>query len=80
MTDAEKKQLHLTTIKNHRKYVREMCNLMGIPKLGKLHDISKFSKEEMSLYKWADGKVSPHDNARAELGYSPAWIYHKARN
>lgn len=80
MTDAEKEKLHRDTITEHIKYVRDMCNKMGIPEIGKQHDLSKFSTEEFSIYKWADGKRSPHDNARDELGYSPSWVYHKALN
>jgi len=80
MTDKEKKELHTKTITEHIKYVREMCYLMGISKLGKEHDLSKFSPDEFEIYKYADGKRSPHDNARAELGVSPSWIYHKANN
>lgn len=80
MTDEEKKQLHLDTITNHIKYVREMCDLMGIPEIGQQHDLSKFSDEEFEIYKYANGTKSPHDIARDELGYSPSWIYHKAKN
>lgn len=80
MTDEEKRKLYLKTVNEHLGYVRDMCNLMGIPELGKLHDLSKFDPEEFEIYHWADGKRSPHDNARAALGYSPSWIYHKAKN
>lgn len=80
MTDEEKKQLHMQTILNHIKYVKDMCYKLGIPELGKQHDLSKFSDEEFEIYKYADGTKSPHDIARAELGYSPSWIHHKARN
>lgn len=80
MTDQEKQKLHADTIAIHRQYVREMCDLMGIHELGLAHDQSKLSPEEFDIYKWADGNKSPHDNARAELGYSPSWVYHKANN
>jgi hypothetical protein len=53
---------------------------MGIPELGNAHDLSKFSPDEFEIYKWADGKRSPHDNARDELGYSPSWYLHYQRN
>lgn len=80
MTDAEKRKLHTLTILKHIQIVRDLCHKMGIPELGDAHDTSKFSAEEFDIYKWADGKRSPHDNARDELGYSPSWVHHKARN
>ena len=80
MNDAEKSQLHLNTINTHIAIVKDLCHKMGIPELGDTHDLSKFSSEEFEIYKYADGKRSPHDNARDELGYSPSWIHHKARN
>lgn len=80
MTDEEKKQLHLETITSHIKYVKEMCNLMGIPELGEKHDLSKFSPEEFEQYKYVTGNCSPHEEARRQLGYSPYWCYHKNRN
>ena len=80
MTDKEKRELHIETINNHIKIVRDLCYQMGIPELGDAHDLSKFSPDEFDIYKYATGKGSPHDVARAELGYSPSWIHHKARN
>ena len=80
MTDKEKRDLHIKTIVTHIGIVKDLCYQMGIPELGDSHDLSKFSPEEFEIYKYADGKRSPHDNARDKLGYSPSWIYHKARN
>lgn len=80
MTDKEKEELHLNTILLHRSIVADICNKMGIPEIGQQHDLSKFTEEEFSIYKWADGKRSPHENAREKLGYSPSWVYHKGRN
>ena len=80
MTDQEKKELYLSTINNHLKYVREMCDLMGIHELGQQHDLSKFSQEEFEQYKYVTGTCSPHEEARRQLGYSPYWCYHKNRN
>ena len=80
MTDKEKRDLHTETILKHIKIVKDLCYQMGIPELGDAHDLSKFSPDEFDIYKWANGKRSPHDNARDELGYSPSWIHHKARN
>ena len=80
MTDLEKKRLHTTTILDHINYVKDLCFQMGISELGEKHDLSKFLDDEFEIYKYADGKRSPHDNARDILGYSPSWIHHKARN
>lgn len=80
MTDQEKKDLHTETITNHIKYVQEMCDLMGIHEIGLHHDESKFYDDEFDIYHWATGEKSPHDVARDELGYSPSWVHHKARN
>ncbi len=80
MTDKEKMELHTQTILTHINIVRDLCYKMGIPKLGDEHDLSKFNDDEFAIYKYATGKGSPHDVARAELGYSPSWIHHKARN
>ena len=80
MTDKEKRDLHTETIVTHINTVRDLCYKMGIPELGNAHDLSKFSPDEFEIYKWADGKRSPHDNARDELGYSPSWYLHYQRN
>ena len=78
--NKENLKKHKDTIKLHRRAVREACFKMGIPLRGLLHDLSKYSKEEMSIANWYIGTKSPHDIARDELGYSPSWIHHKARN
>lgn len=57
-----------------------MCFKMGIPLRGLLHDLSKYSPKEFSIFKFYNGKQSPHEIARKELGYSPSWLYHKSRN
>ena len=76
----EAKKIHLKTIRKHRKYVRNACFHMGIPLQGLLHDLSKYSKTEMSIWKFATGKKSPHDVARETLGYSPSWYHHMHKN
>lgn len=80
MTDEEKRDLHIKTIVTHISIVKDLCYKMGIPELGEAHDLSKINLDEFEIYKYANGKRSPHDNARDELGYSPSWIHHKARN
>ena len=76
----ERKQIHLKTIHKHRKYVMHACFKMGIPIQGLLHDLSKYSKTEMDIWKFATGKKSPHDVARETLGYSPSWYHHMHKN
>ena len=61
---------HIKTVKQHRKYVRQMCFKMGIPLRGLLHDLSKYSPTEMKVVKYYDGYRSPHEKMREELGYS----------
>lgn len=57
-----------------------MCFKMGIPIRGLLHDLSKYTWKELSIYKFYEGTRSPHEVARKELGYSPSWMAHKAKN
>lgn len=71
---------HFNTINKHRWKVFIWCCKMGIPLRGILHDLSKYSWTEFSIYKWYSGNKSPHDNCREELGFSPSWIHHKTRN
>lgn len=74
------KKKHLSTIRKHRKEVRKVCFKMGIPLQGILHDLSKYSKEEMEIAKWYVGTKSPHAVCREKLGYSPCWPYHYHKN
>jgi hypothetical protein len=53
---------------------------MGIPLQGLLHDLSKYSPAELKIAKYYTGTLSPHDQARKELGYSPCWCHHRNRN
>ena len=71
---------HLKVVHNHRKYVRKMCFSLGIPVRGLLHDLSKYSIKELSISKYYNGKRSPHEECREQVGYSPSWLYHKNRN
>ena len=71
---------HLRTIRTHRRYVRKACFKMGIPWQGLIHDLSKYSPTELSIYKYYTGNRSPHQNCREKLGYSPSWNHHYHRN
>ena len=71
---------HLKIIHTHRKYVRQMCFKMGLYWQGLVHDLSKYSPVELSIYKYYNGKRSPHQECREILGYSPSWIHHYHKN
>lgn len=71
---------HLRTITKHRHLVCAWCFKMGIPFQGLVHDLSKYSPTELSVYKYWNGKQSPHDICRDIKGYSAAWLHHKAKN
>ena len=74
-------QKHFKTITTHRHQVCKWCFKMGIPWRGLMHDLSKYSKIEFSIYEYyTDGKRSPHDEAREQLGHSPSWLYHYHHN
>lgn len=45
-----------------------------------MHDLSKYSNEEMRIAKYADGTRSPHQICREKEGYSPSWIHHYHKN
>lgn len=80
MANVSNFRQHLRLVHTHRKYVRQMCFKMGIPLRGLLHDLSKYSLKELSICKYYNGKRSPHEECREQLGYSPSWLYHKNRN
>lgn len=71
---------HLQTIKLHRKHVRYMCWHMGLFWQGLVHDLSKYSRKEMSVAKYADGTRSPHEICREKMTYSPSWNHHYHKN
>lgn len=71
---------HLKTIHTHRKWVRKMCWKMGLFWQGLVHDLSKYSIEEMKMCKYWTGTGSPHQACREAIGYSPSWTHHYHRN
>lgn len=74
-------KLHLKTIGNHRKLVREGCFKLGLYWQGLTHDLSKYTWPELriGIKYYLDGQ-SPHNGERKVLGYSSAWLHHKGRN
>ncbi len=72
---------HIGTTTRHRHEVIKNCARLGILWQGLRHDLSKYSPSEFFQgVKYWCGTKSPNDGARAELGYSSAWMHHKGRN
>ena len=73
---------HLHTINKHRFAVFKLCCKVGIPFRGLVHDLSKYSFEELfeSVKYYTDGNYSPIIDAKKDKGYSRAWLHHKGRN
>ena len=72
---------HFMTITGHRHEVIKNCARVGLLWQGLKHDLSKYSPREFFQgVKYYIGTRSPNDGARAELGYSSAWMHHKGRN
>ena len=72
---------HLHTLHIHRKLVREFCFKCGLYKPGMIHDLSKYSLEELlPSIKYYQGNRSPLAYEKELKGYSEAWLRHKGRN
>ena len=69
------------TIRTHRKWVRYYCRLAGIRWRGFKHDLSKYSPTEFfENARYFEPGHSPVESAKAEQGYSRAWLHHRGRN
>lgn len=72
---------HFQTITKHRHKVISHCRKAGIFWQGLRHDLSKYNPIEFfEGIKYYQGYRSPAEAARAEVGYSKAWLHHKGRN
>lgn len=73
---------HIKTVLKHKWAVFKLCVRAGIVWQGIVHDLSKFSIEELkeSLEFYNDGKRSPLAIAKEKKGYSLAWLHHAGRN
>ena len=73
---------HLKTIRKHRWEVFKLSIKLGIPFRGLVHDLSKYSIEELkeSVKYYSGGTYSPINDAKKDIGYSKAWLHHKGRN
>ena len=73
---------HLKTITRHHHMVMLGCFKVGLYRQGLLHDLSKFSPTEFKpgVKYYQDGKRSPTGAERRAVGFSTAWLHHKAHN
>lgn len=73
---------HFGTVIHHKWVVFTLCCRAGIPLRGFVHDISKFSPTEFfyGVKYYAQGKKSPINLEKKDMGYSNAWLHHKGRN
>ncbi len=72
---------HLSLVCRHKWNVFKLCCRAGIPLLGLIHDLSKFTPTEFwESVKYYNGKRSPLAVSRERNGYSRAWLHHKGRN
>ena len=72
---------YLSTVFKHRWYVFIYCCKCGLIWQGLIHDLSKFSFNELIPgIKFANGKQSPHEVQIEKEGYSSAWLNHQGHN
>jgi len=72
---------HFNLVNKHRWNVFKVAVKAGIPWRGFIHDLSKYLPVEfIESAKFYNGKVSPYISSREALGYSKAWLHHKAAN
>ena len=72
---------HLKTILIHKWYVGRECFKRGLYWQGIVHDLSKFSYVEFIWSaRFYQGTKSPIGVEKTEMGYSRAWLNHKAKN
>ena len=73
--------LHFLTIVRHKWYVGIECWKRGLYWQGIIHDLSKFSPTEfVPSARRFQGTGSPIAQEKNEIGYSYAWLNHKAKN
>jgi len=72
---------HFITITKHKYYVGIECFKRGLYWQGITHDLSKYGLTEFfTSARYFQGDSSPIDAEKREIGYSVAWLNHKARN
>ena len=69
---------HICTVCEHKKNVAHYCFKFGILWRGIMHDMHKFSLDELyESAKYYTGTCSPIPIAKKENGMSIAWMHHK---
>lgn len=68
---------HIVLVFRHKFLVFKYALRCHLYKASLFHDISKFSLQELSQYKYYSGRRSPIGLERLEKGYSPAFLHHK---
>ena len=59
----------------------QYCFRMGLYRQGLMHDLSKYAPTEfLEGARCYQGTRSPNEKARADQGYSLAWLHHQGRN
>ena len=72
---------HIFLVFRHKTRVLINCTKCGLFWQGFIHDLSKFSPEELfESVKYYQGNRSPIGVCRRETGMSRAWLHHKGRN
>lgn len=72
---------HFKTVSKHKWEVFKQCKACGLFWQGLVHDMSKFSLVEFaSSARYFQGNRSPIEAEKEEVGYSKAWLHHKAHN
>ena len=72
---------HVSLVIRHKNSVLKHCAKCGILWRGVVHDMSKFSPEELfESVKYYTGYRSPIGVCREHHGVSRAWLHHKGRN
>lgn len=73
---------HFIVITHHKIVVLKLCIKAGIPWIGLMHDLSKYSPTEFvnSVKYFNQGTASPIQLEKKNNGYSIAWLHHKGRN
>ena len=72
---------HFLIICKHKWYVAIECFKRGLYWQGIIHDLSKLGFTEFfTSARYFQGNSSPIKKEKEELGYSIAWLNHKAKN
>lgn len=72
---------HLHTINAHKLKVMELCFACGLYRQGLLHDLSKYTPQELRTgFRYYQGYRSPINAQKEQEGYSMSWLHHKGKN